>query len=60
MSRGHEVERSDPASSLANCSSDRYVFPETNVSTWGRAAAIPAASGAYPGDAFSGFTQISR
>jgi hypothetical protein len=31
-----------------------------NVSTWGNAAAMPLASGSYPGVAFKGLTHTTR
>src|SRR5207248_4952170 len=41
-------------------SSEANEWPSTNSSTKGRAAAIPRASGAYPGAAFRGFTHTMR
>ena len=48
-----------PDTTRARCSSDARLWPSTNSSTCGRAAAIPRASGAKPGDAFSGFTHTT-
>src|SRR4051812_10637918 len=48
-----------PETMRASCSNDARLWPSTNSSTCGRAAAIPRARGAKLGEDFNGFTHTT-